>query len=309
MGYYNENTVLYLDVKYVKAAKAKIDLYSQSLHYGYGIFEGIRAYRTVAGETKIFKAKEHFDRFRNSAEAMNMPYPYNTEDLTAITYEVLRRNNLQDAYIRPLIYAPANMTFAKNSESHLMIAVWEMGPFLGDKLLRIRTSSFQRPNPKGFKIHAKATGHYVNSILASQEAKAEGYDEALLLDMNGFVAEAPGANIFFEKDGKLFTPSPGNILPGITRATVIELCSELNFPVEEKLFTTEELKEADAVFFCGTAAEVIGWASLDDTSFAKPWNESLGRKLQVAYKNLVIEAAGTKEEKEKQKMKNEEALA
>ena len=201
------------------------------------------------------------------------------------------------------------MTFAKNSESHLMIAVWEMGPFLGDKLLRIRTSSFQRPNPKGFKIHAKATGHYVNSILASQEAKAEGYDEALLLDMNGFVAEAPGANIFFEKDGKLFTPSPGNILPGITRATVIELCSELNFPVEEKLFTTEELKEADAVFFCGTAAEVIGWASLDDTSFAKPWNESLGRKLQVAYKNLVIEAAETKEEKEKQKMKNEEALA
>jgi len=190
-----------------------------------------------------------------------------------------------------------------------MIAVWEMGPFLGDKLLRIRTSSFQRPNPKGFKIHAKATGHYVNSILASQEAKAEGYDEALLLDMNGFVAEAPGANIFFEKDGKLFTPSPGNILPGITRATVIELCSELNFPVEEKLFTTEELKEADAVFFCGTAAEVIGWASLDDTSFAKPWNESLGRKLQVAYKNLVIEAAETKEEKEKQKMKNEEALA
>src|SRR5258708_25575589 len=119
MGYYNENTVLYLDGEYVKATEAKIDLYSQSLHYGYGIFEGIRAYRTVAGETKIFKAREHFDRFRNSAEAMNIPYSYKAEDLTAITYEVLRRNNLQDAYIRPLIYAPANMTFARNSESHL----------------------------------------------------------------------------------------------------------------------------------------------------------------------------------------------
>lgn len=309
MAYYNENTVLYLDGEFMKAKDAKIDLYSQSLHYGYGVFEGIRSYRTVAGETKIFKPKEHFERFKNSAEAMNMPYRYNPGELTAITYEVLRMNNIQDAYIRPILYAPANMTFAKNTESHLMIAVWEMGPFLGDKLLRIKTSSFQRPNPKGFKIHAKATGHYVNSILASQEAKAEGFDEALLLDMNGNVAEGPGANVFFEKDGQLFTPALGNILPGITRATVIELCQQLNIPVEEKLFTPEELKQADAVFYCGTAAEVIGWGSLDDTNFNKPWNESLGRKLQVAYKNLVIEATEKKVEEEKLKMKNEEALA
>ena len=136
------------------------------------------------------------------------------------------------------------------------------------------TSSFQRPNPKGFKIEAKASGHYVNSILASQEAKANGYDEALLLDMNDNVAEGPGANIFFEKDGKLFTPEPGNILPGITRATVIEICNELDIPVEEKSFTIDELKKADAAFFCGTAAEVIGWESLDDVKFPKPWNET-----------------------------------
>lgn len=289
MGYYNENTIVYLDGAFVKATEAKIDLYSQSLHYGYGVFEGMRSYKTVTGQTKIFKPREHFDRFRDSAEAMNIPYNYDADALTAITYEVLGRNQIQDAYIRPLIYAPANMTFAKNTETHLMIAVWEMGPFLGDKLLRIKTSSFQRPNPKGFKIHAKATGHYVNSILASQEAKVEGFDEALLLDMNGFVAEGPGANIFFEKDGKLFTPSLGNILPGITRATVIELCQQLNIHIEEKLFTTEELKEADAAFYCGTAAEVIGWDSLDNVSFKKPWDETLSRKVQVAYKDLVIE--------------------
>ena len=164
-----------------------------------------------------------------------------------------------------------------------------MQPFLCEKLLRVMLSSFQRPNPKGFRITAKAGGHYVNSILASQEAKANGFDEALLSDMHGFVAEGPGANVFYEKDRKLFTPSVGNILPGITRATVIEICEEMNIPVEEKLITTEELKEADAVFFCGTAAEVIGWESLDNVKFPKPWNDSVSKTIQNFYKDKVIE--------------------
>jgi branched-chain amino acid aminotransferase len=151
------------------------------------------------------------------------------------------------------------------------------------------TSSFQRPNPKGFKIQAKAAGHYVNSILASQEAKANGFDEALLLDMNDKVAEGPGANLFYEKDGKVFTPALGNILPGITRATVLEICNELNIAVEEKFFTVEELKTADAVFYCGTAAEVIGWESLDEVKFPLNWNDSVSGKIQLAYKNLVID--------------------
>lgn len=286
-GYYNENTVLWLNGSFVKAVEAKMDLYSQSLHYGYSVFEGIRSYATVNGKTKIFKAVEHFDRLANSAAAVNMPYHWQREELIEATYEVLKRNNLQDAYIRPVVYAPANMSFVKNTESFIVIQVWEMQPFLGDKLLRVMTSSFQRPNPKGFKIEAKASGHYVNSILASQEAKANGFDEALLTDMNDFVAEGPGANVFYEKDGKLFTPSTGNILPGITRATVIEICQELGIDVEEKLFIPEELKQADAVFFCGTAAEVIGWESLDDTKFAVPWEESVSKKIQDAYKNKV----------------------
>ncbi len=289
MTYYNNDTVIYLNGEFVKAAEAKMDFYSQSLHYGYSVFEGIRSYKTIIGETKIFKEVEHFERLKKSAEALNMPYTWTAAELIDAAYEVLKRNNLQDAYIRPVVYAPANMSFTTNEKSFVVIEAWEMAPFLGDKLIRVMTSSFQRPNPKGFKIHAKAAGHYVNSILASQEAKAKGYDEALLNDMHDFVAEGPGANIFYEKDGKLFTPSLGNILPGITRATVLEICDELNIPVEEKLFTTEELKKADAAFYCGTAAEIIGWESLDDVKFTKSWNETISKKIQTAYKNLVIE--------------------
>jgi len=287
--YYNENTILYLNGEFVKVTEAKMDLYSQSLHYGYAVFEGIRSYKTVSGKAKIFKEVQHFERLKKSAFALNLPYTYDTDELIDATYQVLAKNNLQDAYIRPLVYGPANMSFSKNNESFIAIEAWEMQPFLGEKLLRIMTSSFERPNPKGFKIEAKAAGHYVNSIMASHEAKEKGYDEALLNDMNGFVAEAPGANVFFEKDGKLYTPSLGNILPGITRATVIEICHELDIPIEEKLFTTEELKEADAAFFCGTAAEVIGWESIDDNKFKKDWNESLGKVIQDAYKARVIE--------------------
>jgi len=289
MNYYNENTVLYLDGKMVKASEAKMDLYSQSLHYGYAVFEGIRSYKTVSGQTRIFKPIEHFERLKQSALALNMPYNYDLNELIQATYDVLAANQLSDAYIRPLVYAPANMSFSLNTESHITIEVWEMQPFLGEKLIRVMRSSFQRPNPKGFKIHAKAAGHYVNSILASQEAKANGFDEALLEDMNGNIAEGPGANIFFEKDGHLFTPAGGNILMGITRATVLEICAELQIPVTEKICTYNELKQADAAFFCGTAAEVIGWSSIDEYSFPSTWSDTLSAKIQLAYKQRVTE--------------------
>ena len=288
-SYYNNETVVYLNGEIVNASEAKMDLYSQSLHYGYSVFEGIRSYKTASGETKIFREVEHYDRLRRSAETLNMPYHWTTQELIDATYEVLKRNQLQDAYIRPVVFAPANMKFDTNERSFIVIQTWLMQPFLGEKLLRVMTSSFQRPNPKGFKIHAKAAGHYVNSLLASHEAKAHGYDEALLLDINDYVAEAPGANFFYEKDGKLFTPALGNILPGITRATIIELARELNIPVEEKFFTVDELKKADAAFFCGTGAEVIGFESLDDYHFPLKWNDSVSRKIQVAYMKLVKE--------------------
>lgn len=287
--YYNDKTVIWLDGKLIKASEAGLDLFSQSLHYGYAVFEGIRSYKTTAGKTKIFEADAHYDRLRFSANSLKIPFDYSTEQLKDATYEMLAQNNLQDAYIRPLVFVPANMSFNLNTESHTVIAAWEMAPFLGDKLLRIMTSSFQRPNPKGFIIEAKASGHYVNSILASQEAKANGFDEALLCDMNGFVAEGPGANMFFEKDCVLYTPATGNILPGITRKTILKLASGLNIKVVEKHFTTEELKTADAAFFCGTAAEVIGWESIDDYHFPKPWSETAGRQLQQAYNDLTVQ--------------------
>jgi branched-chain amino acid aminotransferase len=287
--YYNNDTIIYSNGEFVKAADAKMDMYGQSLHYGYAVFEGIRSYKTANCETKIFKEEAHFERLKSSAEAVNMPYLWTNEELIAATYEVLKRNNLSDAYIRPIVYAPANMSFVQNTQSFIAIEAWEMQPFLGEKLLRVMSSSFERPNPKGFKITAKVSGHYINSILASQEAKANGFDEALLSDMNGFIAEAPGANVFYEKDGKLFTPSLGNILPGITRATVLDICKELEIPVEEKQITTEEISQADAGFFCGTAAEIIGFESLDNVVFPKRWEDSLSFIIKKAYSSKVLE--------------------
>lgn len=286
--YFNESTVIYFNGEFVKAANAKTGLYDQSLHYGYAVFEGIRSYKTKNG-TKIFKAKEHYDRLKYSAESMMIPFQLSSDQLTDISYELLSINNFEDAYLRPLVFCPPNMNLQKAKDSLLMIAAWKWDAYLGDKLLRVMTSSYQRPNPKGFKINAKVSGHYVNSILACQEAKDNGYDEALLLDANEFVAEGPGANVFYEKDGKLFTPPPNNILPGITRATVIEICKELDIAIEEVLFTVDELKQADAAFFCGTAAEIIGWESLDDVKFKKDWTHSVSRTIQKVYKCKVLD--------------------
>lgn len=287
--YYNGDTFIYVNGKIVKAAEATMDLYSQTLHYGYGVFEGIRSYKTTSGDTKIFKEEAHFERLQKSAEALNLPYSWDNDELIKATYEILRRNNLQDAYIRPLVYAPANMSFTPNKESFITIEAWQMKPFLGDQLLKVMISSFERPNPKGFKIEAKATGHYVNSILASQEAKAKGFDEALLKDGNGFIAEGPGANFFVEKEGILYTPQAGNILTGITRATVFEICESLNIKTVEKQIELSEVHGSDGAFFCGTAAEIIGIAALDNVPFAKNWNDTLGAVIQKEYKELVTE--------------------
>ena len=287
-NYYNDNTVLYLDGQYVKASEAKTDLFGQSLHYGYSAFEGIRSYKTENG-TKIFKAEEHYDRLRASAQSIGIPYPWTNEELIEATYQVLEKNNLQDAYIRPLVFCPANMSLQKAKTSNIMVAVWDWGAYLGEQLLRVTLSSYQRPNPRGFMIQAKVGGHYVNSILACQEAKDKGFDEALLLDMNGFVAEGPGANVFYEKDGQLFTPALGNILAGITRATVLEIAAELDIPVTEKQISIDEIRQADAAFYCGTAAEIIGWESFENVAFPVEWNDTIGRKIQLAYKDLVTE--------------------
>jgi branched-chain amino acid aminotransferase len=286
--YYNENTVIYLNGKFIKANDAHGDLFSQSLHYGYGVFEGIRSYQTQNG-VKIFKGNEHYDRLKNSCAMVNMPFDYQTEELVQITYQVLRRNNLTNAYIRPLVYCSPNMNLTQPKDVFLMICAWEWGKYLGDSPVRLCISSYQRPNPESIKIEAKVTGHYVNGILATSEAKVRGFDEALMLDMNGYVAQAPSTNLFVEKDGQLFTPPRGHILPGITRATVMGICRELDIPVTEKLITITDLENADSAFLCSTGAEIAGVESVDAKPFKKKWEDSLGALIQEAYRSQVLE--------------------
>jgi branched-chain amino acid aminotransferase len=287
--YYTKDSILFLNGKFIKAMDAHVDLFSQTLHYGYGAFEGIRAYQTMNG-TKIFKAFEHFERLKKSCALVGIPFQYETEELVQIAYQLLEKNNFSDAYIRPLVYCGPNMQLTQTNEVYLMMCAWHWDKYHGEnKLLKLCISSYQRPNPNSLKMEAKVTGHYVNSILATSEAKVRGFDEALMLDMHGNVAESPGANFFLEKNGVLYTPSLGHILPGITRQTVINICRELDIPVKEKTITVEELESADSAFLCGTAAEIVGIESIDAKPFGKPWFDSLGATIQEAYKCQVLE--------------------
>lgn len=286
MIYYDDNTIIYNNGEFIKASEARGNVYSQTLHYGYGAFEGIRAYNTGQG-VKIFKATEHYERMKFSCESIGIPYPFDNEELIDISYELLQRNHLKDAYLRPLVTCPPNMSLTKAKDSELLIIAWEWGAYLGEKLLKLKTSSYRRIAARNFKVEAKVCGHYVNSILAAQEAKDLGYDEALLLDIDGFVAEGPGSNVFIEKNNALYTPQTGSILPGITRATVIEIAKDLGIAVIEKQVTLQDVYGADGMFLCGTAAEIVGVASLDDQTFKRPWSDSMGLAIQGAYKNLV----------------------
>lgn len=285
--YYNKHSIIYHNGKFVNPAKTTIDLYGQTLHYGNGVFEGIRAYNTPNG-TVVFKAKEHYERLLKGAKVMNLNFNYSVEEMIKITYELLEKNELTDAYIRPLITTGASMALLSSEESTLTIQTWKWERLHGDDLLSLGTSSFQRPNPKSCFVETKITGHYINSILAKNEAKANGFNEALLLDMNENVAEASGANIFMEKNGQLFTTPKGHIMAGITRNTVIDICKREGIPIKEQFFTLSELKRADSAFLTGTAAEVAGIKSLDNNPFPLDWNNSLGAKLSGLYKNEVL---------------------
>lgn len=284
--YYNENTTIFFNGKFIKVKETPISIFNQTMHYGNGVFEGIRAYDTPKG-VQIFKAKEHYDRLHYSAKVMHINLSYSTSELEQISYKLLEANNLKDAYIRPLVFLGENMSLTPTDEVNVVIMAWEWGKYLGDKLLNVMLSSFQRPNPKSCFVEAKVVGHYTNSILATTEAKSKGFDEALLTDMNGFIAEGPGANFFIEKNGKLVTPPLGNILAGVTRQTVFEIAKELHFEIEERLFTPEEIYTADSAFFCGTAAEVIGIASVNEYQFPLKWEDSIGALIQKKYKRRV----------------------
>jgi branched-chain amino acid aminotransferase len=286
--YYTDDTVIFQNGSFIKASTAGVDPFSQTLHYGYGVFEGMRSYESIYG-TKIFKARQHFERMKRTCESMGIPFNYSVEELGQLSYQLLEKNGFTTAYIRPIVYCGPNLSLNQPVESSLVIAAWRWGKYFGDKMLKVCVSSYKRPHPETIKPEAKVCGHYVSSIMATAEAKKRGYDEGLMIDLNGFVAQGPGANFFFEKDGVLYTSPIGNIFPGITRETVFQICKELDIPVKEKLFRAEELFEADSAFFCSTAAEIAGVESIEGQAFNKPWKNSLGAVVQDAYKSLVLD--------------------
>lgn len=288
MKYFGKNTWVYFNGAFIKADRAEVDLFGQSLHYGYSAIEGIRAYNTHNG-TRMFRAELHFDRLRHSAELVGMPFPWKTELLVEHTYELLDKNNLRSAYIRPLVTTGPNMFLTPAKDANIVIAAWEWGPFLGSDLIRVSVSPYQRPNPQSLPPEAKISGQYVASIIATNEAIQRGFDEAILLDSDGYVAQASSNNLFIEKDTVLYTPAFGSVFPGITRQTVLEIANVLNIDVVEKKLTPEDLRGADSAFLTGTATGIVGIAAVDDVIFPEEWSDTLGATIQRAYKNLTLE--------------------
>lgn len=288
MKYYNHNTWVYYNGDFVKADEAGVDLFGQSLHYGYAVMEGLRAYNTHNG-TRIFKAKRHFERLRRSCDSIGIHFPWTEDALIEASYQLLRKNNLSSAYIRPLVTTGHNMHLTTGAPSNIIILAWEWGPFLGSDLVRVALSPYQRPNPKSLPVNTKISGQYVNSIYATNEAVSRGYDEAILTDMDGNIAQASSNNLFIEKDGVLYTPPAGAILEGITRQTVFDLAKYLHIEAKEKTITPAELAEADSAFLTGTATGIIGVASVDDQPLPQEWQDSLGSSIQRAYKSLTLE--------------------
>ncbi len=288
MGSFKEDQTIYKDGIFVKATEAGIDFFSQTIHYGFGAFEGIRSYQTANG-VKLFKVREHFERLKYSCEQINLLFHWDINQLIHDTYKLLEVNGLKNAYVRPLVFAGTDMSMVASAKTQLIITAWQWDSFYGDDLLKTCISSFQKPTPSAIPIKAKITGNYINSVLAISEARRKGYDEALLLDINGYISETTSANVFIEKNGKLFTPFKDNILAGITRATVIKIAKQLDIVVEERNISVNDIKNADSAFVCGTAVEIFGIEAVDDSVFPLAFDLSLGANIQRVYKNLVLD--------------------
>ncbi|HED33020.1 MAG TPA: branched-chain amino acid transaminase [Gammaproteobacteria bacterium] len=284
--------VIWFDGELVPWREAKVHVLTHTLHYGMGVFEGVRAYRTEQG-TAIFRLQAHTDRLFDSAHIMRMAMPFDKETLNEAQRLVVRENNLESAYLRPMaFYGSEGMGLrADNLKTHVMVAAWEWGAYLGeDNLkngLRIRTSSYTRHHVNISMTKAKANGHYINSMLALQEALTDGYDEAMLLDNEGYVAEGSGENIFLVKNGVIYTPDLTSALNGITRNTIFEFCRELDIEIVEKRITRDEVYIADEAFFTGTAAEVTPIREVDNRTIGAGTRGPVTEKLQALYFDVV----------------------
>jgi len=284
--------VIWFDGEMVEWREAKIHVLTHTLHYGMGVFEGLRAYKTEQGPA-IFRLQAHTDRLFESAAIMNMNMPFDKDTLNAAQCAAVKDNNLQSAYVRPMcFYGSEGMGLrADNLKVHVMVAAWEWGAYLGQEALengiRIRKSTFMKNDSHPSMYLAKANGNYINSMLALDEALSKGYDEALLLDSKGNVAEGSGENIFMIKDGVLYTPTLVASLNGITRNTIITLAKEQGYDVVETTMKIEELYAADEVFFTGSAAEVTPIREIDDNVIGNGSRGPVTEKLQTLYFDLV----------------------
>lgn len=285
---------IWLNGQLVPFKEAKIHVLSHALHYGTGVFEGIRFYQMARdsllppGQSAVFRLKDHLKRLFYSASALAMKIPFTSQELEKAVLLTIRKNRLKEGYIRPIIFFGQKHLGLnpKGNPVQVAITVWAWKEYLGAKSIRLKTTRYIRIHPKSTVTDAKICGHYVNSALASIEARGASFDEALFLDYRGKVAEAPGENIFMVKNGILYTPKLGNILAGITRDTVITLARDLGYPVKEKDLTPSYLKSADEVFLTGTAAEIAPVYQIDQTRI----KEKLGpftRKLQKLFSRVV----------------------
>lgn len=285
--------LIWMDGKLIPWREAKVHVLTHTLHYGMGVFEGVRAYDTEAG-TAIFRLKEHTERLFRSAKILNMPMPFDRDTLNDAQRLVVRENGLESAYIRPMcFYGSEGMGLhAEALQVHVMVAAWTWGSYLGEDNMtngiRVKVSSYTRHHVNSAMSKAKANGHYFNSMMAVSEAHADGYDEALLLDSNGFVAEGSGENIFLVRNGELLTPTLDCALDGITRQTIMSFAQDMGIPVREKRITRDEIYIADEAFFTGTAAEVMPIRELDRRSIGNGKRGPITEQLQQRYFDQVL---------------------
>jgi len=293
MSFADRDGYIWFDGEMVPWRDAKVHVLTHTLHYGMGVFEGVRAYETPESGAAIFRLKDHTDRLFRSAKIMNMQIPFSKEQLNEAQKLVVRENDLHEAYLRPMAFLGSEgMGLRADSlQTHVIVAAWTwpsyMSPESLEKGLRIRTSSYTRHHVNIAMTKAKANGNYINSMLALREALDCGCDEALLLDPEGYVAEGSGENIFVVRDGVLYTPELTSCLDGITRKTVMQLANEAGYQVVEKRITRDEVYVADEAFFTGTAAEVLPIRELDGREIGSGARGPITAQLQSQYFDLV----------------------
>lgn len=293
MSFADRDGVIWFDGELVPWRDAKVHVLTHTLHYGMGVFEGVRAYQADSKGSCIFRLKEHTDRLFNSAHIMGMAMPWSKEQINEAHRQVVRENGLAEAYLRPMaFYGAEGMGLrADNLKTHVIVAAWNwpsyMSPEAKQQGIKVRTSSYTRHHVNISMCKAKANGHYINSMLALREALDCGCEEALLLDAEGYVAEGSGENIFVVRDGVLYTPELTSCLDGITRRTIFQLAAECGYQVREKRITRDEVYIADEAFFTGTAAEVLPIRMLDGRPIGAGQRGPITTRLQSLYFDAV----------------------